>query len=61
MLRLPIDAQALADAFGARYMIIRTPNARFYPQLISGAWEPVYHDNQAAIFALTGPLGPAAR
>ncbi|MFA5139274.1 MAG: hypothetical protein WC728_08570 [Elusimicrobiota bacterium] len=58
MARLPIDAQALADSFGARYMILRTPNARFYPQLISGAWEPVYHDNQAAIFALTGPFGP---
>lgn len=57
--RIPLDPARLVAAFGARYLILRTPNTRFYPQLISGFWKPVYHDNGGAIFALTGPLGPS--
>ncbi|MEE8425514.1 MAG: hypothetical protein V3S11_06775 [Elusimicrobiota bacterium] len=58
--REPIDADWLAKTFGARTMVVRTTNARFYPQLIAGPWRPVYHDEQAAVFALSGPAGPPA-
>ena len=56
--RLPSAARWLAGTDAARYMILRTRNARFYPQLTAGGWKPAYADKHAAIFALTGPGGP---
>lgn len=56
--RAPLDAGWLAATFGARYLILRAPSARLYPQLASGWWRPVYLDPYAAIYALSGPDGP---
>ncbi|MFH2202861.1 MAG: hypothetical protein ABIJ96_07090 [Elusimicrobiota bacterium] len=58
--RLPLDAEWLAETFAARYMVLRTAYARFYPQLMTREWRPVYRDEYAAVYALKGPAGPPA-
>jgi hypothetical protein len=55
----PLDAVWLAEAFGARYLAVRTDAAtKFYPELDARYWQPVYGDATARIYALTGPEGP---
>jgi len=62
----PLNGALLAQAFGARYMILRrlvTPNRidvrRIFPEFDHEKWKPVYADGHAYIFALTGPHGYA--
>lgn len=59
--RIPLDPDWLADAFGARVMVLRSPYTRFYPQLDWSLWKPVYADRTAAVYALRGPHGPGPR
>ncbi|MBI5594916.1 MAG: hypothetical protein HY928_02380 [Elusimicrobia bacterium] len=59
--RAPIDAAWLAEAFGARVMVLRAPYTRFYPQLDWRLWQPVYADATAAVYALVGPHAPKAQ
>ena len=59
--RAPIDAAWLAEAFGARVMVLRAPYTRYYPQLDWRLWQPVYADATAAVYALVGPHAPKAQ
>ncbi|PCI39320.1 MAG: hypothetical protein COB53_03430 [Elusimicrobia bacterium] len=58
--REPLDPAWLAETFEARVMILRAPSTRFYQQLQWSVWKPVYADGTAAIYALSGPLGPSS-
>lgn len=59
--RTALDPEWLAEAFHARVMVLRAPYTRYYPQLDWKAWQPVYADATAAVYALRGPQGPTPR
>ena len=58
--RAPLDPAWLAATFAARVMVLRAPLTRYYPQLDWRLWQPVYADEYAAVYALTGDQGPKA-
>lgn len=59
--KVPLDAKWLAETFGARVLVLAHSLALRYPMLTTDAWQPVYVDASAVVFALTGPEGPPAK
>jgi len=49
---VPLDADALEDAFGSRHLILRASRAGGYPELRRPPFEEVYRDRSAVIYRL---------
>jgi len=48
----PLDGRALAAAFGARYLVIRTSRAAAFPALRQAPFRLAYWDSRAAVYAI---------
>jgi hypothetical protein len=48
----PLDAAALAQAFGARYLVVSKNARRECPGLAASNWAPVYEDPTASVYPL---------
>lgn len=50
-----LNGPLLAQTFGARYMIMRASVRNLYPEFVREYWKPVFKDDYALVFELTGP------